>query len=365
MNNRKLILDLLALHKDKGFGFQQYIFNLLDYFYANRERIKYEQIVLVCKDTEVGVLSRYTGRFDVVGFRTYNYLHRLWLQTILPIKLGISNRDLLISPGNTSGIIKRCPQILVIHDLLFKRKQWINRYMRWQRELFVPMSIKNADKIIAISSFTSKDVVSFYPQAEGKILTIYNPMNFEKFGNKTNDTSDKKPYFLAVSMSAVFKNLQTIFRAFEYYCKEGGACDLILIGILSSDSVAGHVLLKLPETVRKRIIIKSKISNEEMGYLYSKASCFISASLFEGLGMPIVEAMSFGCPILLSDFEVHREVSLNKGEYFNPYNEKELASKMMNMNFDRRSYSKEIKQMFSQENTSAKYVELFNEMYKN
>ena len=81
--------------------------------------------------------------------------------------------------------------------------------------------------------------------------------------------------------------------------------------------------------------------------------------------MPVVEAMSFDCPVLLSDTEVHREVSLNKGEYFNPYDEKELAFKMKNMNYDRRSYSKEIKQLFSQENTSVKYIELINEIYKN
>lgn len=365
MNNRKLVIELLALHSNKAYGYQQYVLNLLDYFYENRSNILYPQIIILCKDTESSLLSKYVDRFDIRTYRANYYLYRLFLQTYLPLHLKLGKEDLLLSPGNTSGLLKRCRTVLVVHDLLFKRKQWINRYMRWQRELFVPMSIKNADKIIAISFYTAKDVVSFYPQAEGKVLTIYNFMNFEKFGNRTNDGSDNKPYFLAVSMGAVFKNLQTIFRAFEYYCKEGGEFNLVLIGLLSPDSVAGHVLSKLPEKVRERIVIKSNITNEELGFLYSKASCFISASLFEGLGMPVVEAMSFDCPVLLSDTEVHREVSLNKGEYFNPYDEKELAFKMKNMNYDRRSYSKEIKQLFSQENTSAKYIELINEIYKN
>lgn len=364
MNNYKLIIELLALHKDKGYGFQQYILNLLDYFYAHRDLIQYDEVIIVCKCSEVDFLSKYSDKFEILGIKTYNYIHRLWLQTLLPIRLGLTNNDLLLSPGNTSGLIKKCPQILVIHDLLFKRKQWINRFMRWQRELYVPKSIKNADKIIAISKFTADDILAYYPYAKEKMSVVYNYMNFDKFGKEKAVGQDYDSFFLAVSTSAVFKNQKTILKAFQQYYEEGGEKKLVLLGILSPNSIAGKTLEDLPKDLRERIIIKSRITNSELGGLYKSASCFISASLFEGLGMPVVEAMSYDCPVLLSDTEVHREVSLNKGEYFNPYDEKELASKMMNMNFGKRSYSKEIKQKFSQENTSAKYVELFNEMYK-
>lgn len=361
--NRVVVIDLFALHADKAYGFQQYILNLLNYFYDHRENILYDKIIIVCKDTETDLLRKYADKFELKSFRVRNYIHRLWLQSLLPIKLKLSKNDLLISPANTSGLIKKCAEILVVHDLLFKRENWVNRFMRWQRSLYFPISIKKADRIIAISHFTADDLVHYYPTGKEKVEVIYNYMNFEKYtGFKDHDVNED-PYFLTVAMSAIYKNLHIIINAFNRYCELGGKNKLVMIGLISMDSLAGKILSNLPEKTRQRIVVKSNVSNQELGWLYQHSVCYISASLFEGFGMPIVEAMSFNCPVLLSDTAIHREVSLNKGIYYDVHDDMRLATMMMECKFSQQSYSKEMYEVYSENNTSAKYVEVINKMY--
>lgn len=364
MEKRRLVIELLGLHKDKAYGFQQYMLNILDYFYAHHDEIHYDQVILLCKDTEIPLLSKYTDKFEVKGFQVYNYLHRLWLQTYLPIKLRLSNRDLLLSPGNTSGLIKRCPEILVIHDLLFKQKELCHPYVRRHRTVYIPCSIRKADQIIAISHSTKTDIEHCYPQAKEKIEVIHNPIQFSKYDSECEYDDVDSDYFLAISNNANYKNQKTILRSYRYYKEQGGDKRLVIIGILSTKSEAYSEFVSLPQTIKDDIIWKSGVSNKELGFLYRHAACFISASKFEGLGMPVIEAMSFGLPVVLSDIPVHHEVSHEQGVYFSPTDVDKLTSIMKNMDFQKRNYAEMIRSKYSDDNTSARYVELINRMWK-
>ena len=363
MKKRKLIIDLINLEKGKAYGFQEYVFNCLNYFYSHRESIKYELIIIWCKESEKELFCQFKDKFKIEGFNYSSYLKRHWLQTILPFRENLTKEDLLFSPGNISGIIKRCSELLTIHDLLYKRKDWLpSRLMRYQRELLIPIAIRKADTIVAISEFTKADVERFYPKSKGKIEVIYNSFNFNKYDGKESFTIGA-PYFLAISTNADYKNQKTIFKAFEQYRKNGGEKMLVIIGSMNIVSEAQTVYESLPAGIKAQIVWKSHISNKELGAIYRGASCFISASKFEGLGMPIVEAMSFGLPVLLSDIMPHREVSMNMGDYFEPTNVDMLAGKMLKMSFEKRSYGDWVRSRFSEENTAAKYVKLINRMF--
>ena len=108
------------------------------------------------------------------------------------------------------------------------------------------------------------------------------------------------------------------------------------------------------------------ISNEELSLFYQKSKAYISTSLFEGLGMPIVEAMYFNLPVILSNCSsVFYEISLNKGFYFDPLDVNMLVKRMFEVQNKNIvvNYSSEIKELYSSKNTSAKYIDLINSFY--
>lgn len=363
---RRLIIDALAFEYGKAYGYQEYLFNLLEYFYANRSEILFEKVDVICLEKQKCYFQKYADKFGIRTYKCSLIIQRLLVQTLMPFLLKLHKEDLILYTANYSSLLKKSRHLLVIHDLLFKKKLFFPYYlMRMQRELYLPISIKLADKIIAISNFTASDIVRYYPNCKNRISVINNYFNFEKFP-KVNDEVRKEDYFISVCSSAYHKNTITLLKAFETYCTNGGTYKLVFVGGIQNGTDLYFQYLKLPVNIRERIQFYHKITNEQLALLYQKARAYISASLFEGLGMPIVEAMYFDLPVLLSDYPVFHEVSLNKGLYFDPLNY-EALSKMMkyisegSMNPD--SYSDMVLDRYSEENTSAKYIQIINSLF--
>lgn len=360
--SRNLYIELLLIKKGVSSGYQEYVFNLLNYFYNHREEIRYDNIIIWCKDSEKEAFDSFRDCFEVRGFSFSSFYKRLYLQTILPIKEKVGGNDLVFYPGNTSGLLKRGKELLTVHDLLFKRKNWLpKRLMRIHREIFIPRSLRKADAVVAISNFTKDDIEKYYPFAKGKIHVVYNSMNFRKFGQQIK-SQNCVGYFLAICSNAFHKNLSTILKGFECYCKKGGDKNLVFVGKIKNSGPAFDIYNSFPSEIRERIKTVVNIPNEELGQLYINASAYVSASLFEGLGMPVVEAMSFNLPVILSDIPPHREVSMNRGVYFNATDYEELSEKMIKLATVGCNCADKIKTVFSEENTSARYVELINRM---
>ena len=364
---KKLVIDLLAFEFGKSYGYQEYIYNLLEYFFDNRDRIKYEDVILVFEKRQYPYFKKYESRFLLRAFSYSSVYKRLLIQTLLPYMLNLNAEDLLFSTGNYSSLLKRSKHLLVVHDLLFFRKKLFPyTLMRIQRHLYMGRSIKLADKIIAISDFTKKDIMKHYYCSASKIEVVYNFFNFKKFGDKK--LQEKHNAFLAVCSSAFHKNTSVILKAFLKYREKGGKYLLFLVGGLKNNKELYGVYQSLPEAVKKNIKIYSHISNSELGKLYEVSNAYISASLFEGLGMPVVEAMYYDLPVILSDLPVLREVSLNRGIYFNPESYDDLSSIMYDFSTHRLSIPKmeinEVLDKYSEKKTSGKYVEIINGMYE-
>lgn len=359
---KRLFIDILPYEYGKSFGYQEYICNLLDYFYAHNSDIFFDQIIIVCLDSQSKYFGKYSERIYIKTYTCNSILKRIFVQTFLPLYLGVTKQDLIVYTANYSSLIKCCRHILVVHDLLFKRKSLFPYpLMRFQRILYLPISIKLADKIIAISEFTAADINRFYPRSRGKIFVIYNFFNFAKFPLVDKNISKEKA-FITVCSTAYHKNTLTVIKAFKDYCSKGGSYDLILVGSLSKSTFLYEQFELLDAFIKNRIHIYNKISNIKLAELYQKSQAYISASLFEGLGMPIVEAMYFNLPIIISDYPIFHEVSQNRGIYFNPLNSDELVEIMTSIETDKPicSYSDSVKEVYSAEQTSKKYIQLIN-----
>lgn len=366
---RRLVIDAFVFEHSKSFGYQEFLFNLLDYFYCRREHILFKEIIIVCVDSQKNYFRKYADKFSLRTYNCSSKLSRMIYQSFFPFILRLRKQDLILYTANYSSLFKTCKNILVIHDLLFKRKSLFPySLMRIQRMLYLPISIRLVNSIVAISDFTAQDIEYYYPLSANKIKVIYNYFNFKKYHLSLNplDNGREGNYFITVCSNAIHKNTLTVFKAFELYCRMDGMFNLILVGSLDKNTELYSFLYSLPSSIRGRIFIHSKISNDYLAELYHNAYAYISASFFEGLGMPIVEAMYFNLPVILSDLPIMHEVSMERGLYFNPQNSKELAEIMLCVQSKKENvdYRKNIEEVFSEKNTSQKYVELINSFYK-
>lgn len=362
---RRLIIDALAFEYGKSFGYQEYVFNLLDYIYEYRNNIYYEKIFIVCLRQQENYFHRYVDKFIIKSYYCSSVYKRLLIQSYVPFDLKLTKKDLVLYTANYTSLFKKASYILVIHDLLFKRRELFPyKLMRLQRQFYLPISVRLADKIVAISKFTAEDIDYYYKNGGKKINVIYNYFNFKKFPELQNIT--KENYFISVCSAAYHKNTITVLKAFYKYSFKGGEYKLVLVGALKKESESYLYYNQMPDMVKEKIIIYDKIDNNLLALLYAQAKAYISASLFEGLGMPIVEAMYFNLPVILSDYPVFHEVSMDKGIYFNPLVTDDLVDKMFfierNQDYSY-NYKDEIMKMYSENNTSRKYIDLFNDIY--
>lgn len=363
--NNNLIIDLLIYKPSKAYGYQEYIFNLLDYFYKNRNYLSFYKIILICNIDYKLDFIKYADKFELKGFKVKGILSRLYIQITLNWKMKISKSDVILYSYNYSSPIKICKSVLVIHDLLYLRKKYLpNRLMRIQRKFYIPRSIYLSDCVIAISKFTLNDILRNIKNTNSNNLVyIYNYFNLDKFisDSKEIDNIPLENYFLCVSSQSPHKNLITVLKAFKIFCYNNLDYKLFLVGNLTSGE-AFDFYSKLDATTKKRIHIFKDISNSDLGILYKNAKGYISASFFEGLGMPIVEAMYFNVPLLISDIEIFKEITEDKAFFFNPNSPEELVQVMNNYD-DRFLPTREfILNKFSEENTSESYIKILNEI---
>lgn|GEM_PF-2112593 len=359
------MIDALVYERNKAFGFQEYLFNLLNYFYAHRDSIFFERIILICDEKQIDDFAQFENKFDIIGYKVSNLFLRFVIQTKVPFDLKLKKKDVVLNLCNYSGLFKRAKSVLVIHDLLYLRKDLLqSRLMRLQRKFYVPRSISLADLVIAISDFTKNDILdNFKKKSDVPIIKIYNYFNFDKFGVDISDYEKRNTdsYLLSVSSSAFHKNTITVLMAFEKFCQYNEDKKMYFVGLISEPSALEYYNQLAPE-VKERIKIFSYISNTELGMLYNECDAYISASLFEGLGMPIIEAMFFNAQLIISDLKVTREITANKAFFFNPICYEELFEIMLNIKkakTDTRSY---VLDKFSSDETSKKYVEKINEI---
>lgn len=365
----RLFIEALSLNYNRLFGYQEYLLNLLSYFKRHRKEIKSDSITILCKDIDKHVFEPFTPEINIVAFNANNKWKRYYILNTLKRRLRLNNNDVILFTNNYSALTKQCKHILVIHDLLYLRREWApNRAFCLQRSMFVPRSARIADKIVSISKWVKDDIVSHFHVSENKVVPIYNYFDFSKFNEgavseKIKNICDLGNYFLIVCSNAKHKNTITALKSFNQYRRQNGVKRLIVIGRFSSDLLA--YVNRLDDNVQSAITNIHGISNAELGYVYKHAYCYISTTLFEGLGMPIVEAMYFGLPCIVSDIPVLREVTDGQATYVQPMDVNALTSYMLTtVKSDQQSNSqmKSIEDKFCEENTSHKYISLFNSL---
>ena len=366
----KLIIELTAFQRGSSYGFEEYVCNLLRYMTAHVDEINAEEKVITCRESQVDYFTTLTkGTFDVIGVTADSRFDRFIASIRAIKKTKVEKKDIVLFPCNSMPLWPlKGKKLLVVHDLLFRHGEFCAKTLKFclfRLNLFVhmPLSLKKANRIIAISDYAKNEMTHFYHVPSDKISVVYNYFDFGKFsmpGQEMALFDIDSDYFMSVCSRVKHKNHITILRAFNKLAEQDKMIKYVFVGGLNNE--AQEYYDAMPTDIRRRVLFFEHLSNAALGKLYQNTKAFVSASLYEGLGMPVVEAMYFNCPVILSDLSVHREVSLNQGNYFSPTDADELYDKMTHVDSSRKCYSKEIESIYSERNTSARYVAEINRL---
>lgn len=263
------------------------------------------------------------------------YLQHIWEYTILPKLARKHNVDILFCPTGAApfNLNKNIKLAVTIHDIAFLNfpHLYSKRFMYYYK-IVLPKIIKRADIIFAVSNSEKSQIQSYYDVDSSKIVTVYEAAG-DIFVDKKIERED---IILAVASLNKNKNLISLIKAFKLIMQQISH-KLVLIGgqrsVISSDSEIFDLIKSIPQD---RIVMTGYVDDDTLVNYYNRAKLFVFPSFYEGFGIPPLEAMACGCPILTSNISSLPEVCKDAALYANPYNVKEIANQMLHILTDKK-----------------------------
>ncbi len=285
-----------------------------------RRKITWEQgrIVFVLPEIDFSLPSN----FRVKGI----WAPRFWTQIRLSLEMLIFAPDVLFIPAHTIPFIHPKKTIVTIHGLEYEFcPQSYSFFDQWYMRLSIRFSCMVAKKIICVSENTKQDVVQLYHILEEKISVIYEGFTKKEVSSLKHSSDISTPYILFIGRLEERKNIKRIIEAFEILkAREKIAHTLILAGKpgYSYESIALQIK---QSTFRNNIKEMGYITEEEKWQILSFADIFLFPSLYEGFGIPLLEAQSVGVPLITSSVSSLPEVAGKGALYVDPLKSDDIA----------------------------------------
>ena len=260
----------------------------------------------------------------------------LWSQLFLPLNLIFNSKnDVFFSPAHYIPRFSTIPTVVTIHDLSFLYypadflKKDLYKLKNWTKQ-----SIKKSKKIIAVSQSTKNDIIKFYDVSENKIKVIYNGFEKKISKNKTDhkliNKLQKQPYILYVGTIQPRKNIATLLDSFSQFIKENSKFKLVIAG--KKGWLYENIFNKINNLkLDRKVLFTDFVSDSTLQELYKNAFCLVLPSFYEGFGIPILEAMDKGCPVISSDKSSLPEIGGDAALYFDPRDSDQLVSQLNNL----------------------------------
>jgi glycosyltransferase involved in cell wall biosynthesis len=293
-----------------------------------------------------------------------------WTYTKLPQEIKRDKPDVFFMPIQSMPFLnkpKNIKIVITVHDLAYLIfPEHFTAKDRFLLNFHTKRAVQMADKIIAPSEATKEDLIKFYKVDENKINVIHHGviMNYE---SRIINYESRIPYVLFVGQIQLRKNLIRLIEAFEIIKeknKKHSNLKLIIAG--SGGLMANKIYDKAQKSeFSKDISFMGKVSNKHLAELYQNALMFVMPSLYEGFGLPVLEAMSYGIPCAVSDNSSLAEIVDDHALLFDAYSSGDIAQKInMFLNNDvlRRDFAqrslKNAKE-FTWEKSAIKTLEVF------
>jgi len=322
--------------------------------------------------------------FDTIHFESINSGSKAipnklyspyWLNFVLPALVEKNEIDIFFSPNNLLPIQKlKCKSAITVHDVfhLIDKKYhpfFYRNYLNFQ----LPFSIKNSDAIITISENSKNDLLRFFQIDPDKIKVIHRAADPKFIPLEISDEEINKlkkrfdlpqKFILFVGVMENRKNILGILKIADIVFKKRPDLKFLLVG------KPGHGFNKIRVEINKRenVIYKNYIEDEYITAIYNLAFLFLFPSFYEGFGLPPLEAMQCGIPVVCSDIPVLKEVVGNNGILRDPENYAGFAEDILELATNHELYSemkkRSVKQSknFSFKESILKLLRVFEEL---
>lgn len=260
---------------------------------------------------------------------------RLWTQMGLARELWIRTPDVLFVPAHTLPIIRKhkMKTVVTIHDLGY---EYLPQYHQFPQKIWLTWStryaVKFADRLIAVSNATKLDLINKLKAVSSKIFVVYEAYNEKLYAkaeyNKIHATQDKfsivGEYLFFVSTIQPRKNVLNIIKSFNLVLNKYPNLKLVLVG--KKGWLSDHVYAE-PEKldIAGKVFFLGHVDDPDTICLMSGAKMLLYPSLFEGFGLPILEAQACGIPVITSNFDPMMEVGGDACLYVDPNSVDKIA----------------------------------------
>jgi len=360
MKSPYIIYDSLIFDLQKYGGISRYFCEII-----SRLHIKYEISVRYTENHYLAQSKLCKHRLYFPHFLFKRYSQKLYHKNYkLTKKLLKTSTPYLFHPTyyDTSFLnyIGTNPFVITVHDMIYElfpadfNDSQVGILLK--KEL-----ITKANRIIAISENTKNDIVKILNIPPEKIDVIYHGTSMQPPSGKKRRLNLPQKYILFVGERSFYKNFQRLLEAFAIISKANNDLFLICTGKPFSDSEQQQIKIL---SVESRIIQQS-IDDNDLSELYNRALLLVYPSLYEGFGIPILEAYACNCPVVLSNTSCFPEIAGDAGAYFDPYSVSSIADTLIEIinNEDKRirliADGKERLKLYSWEKAAQKTEELY------
>lgn len=310
-----------------------------------------------------------------------NGFYPMWEQIALPRAIKELNLDILHCTSNTAPLRCKVPLILTLHDIIFletrdKTNHSFYQNLGWlYRRLVVPRILKKCKRIITVSEFELNNIVSKLSIPREQMAMIYNGFNewfkptaeedftYQKYINQSG-------YFFFLGNTDPKKNTERTLIAYSKYLEKSDVKRQLLMADLDRFFLNDILNRNNIEHIRKMIVMPGYIVNSDLPNIYNNAFAFLYTSLRESFGIPLLEAMACGTPVITSNTSSMPEIGGPHAILVNPEDPDEIAEMMLKLEIDDDFYRQQEKvgieraKLFSWKQTAERLLELYKDVYK-
>lgn len=314
--------------------------------------------------------------FKLIKIPSYTFAD--WEQINLPSTAHKYKLDLLHCTANTAPVLYEKSMILTLHDIIYLESfnlagSSYQNIGNLYRRFIVPKIIHKCDQIITVSNFEKEQIIEKCKLSEDRVKVIYNGLNSKFRKYKESEVRDElngitlpEQFILFFGNTAPKKNTIGVLKAYSLYVKETKDPLPLVITDMNQSSLSELLLqLNVPSLISK-ICLPGYVANNKVPYLYNKANLFLYPSLRESFGLPIIESMACGTPVITSNTSSMPEIADGAALTIDPLKPEAIAEAITKILSNSVLYNELVEKgfkrssTFSWNQTARKTLEVYN-----